>query len=53
LGELGADGAEPAPASAADAFARFAAATEGAAGLTYAALGLSGRVLGSGAGVPA
>jgi NADH-quinone oxidoreductase subunit G len=52
LGELGADGTEP-PASAAEAFARFAAATEGAAGLSYAALGLSGRVLGNGAEVPA
>jgi len=53
LGELGADGTGPAPTSAADAFARFAAATEAAAGLTYAALGLSGRLLGSGAGAPA
>ena len=53
LGELSASGAEPAPGSAGEAFARFAAATEAAAGLTYAALGLSGRVLGAGAGVPA
>jgi NADH-quinone oxidoreductase subunit G len=52
LGELGADGTEP-PASAAEAFARFAAATEGAAGLSYATLAFSGRVLGSGAEVPA
>jgi NADH-quinone oxidoreductase subunit G len=53
LGELGADAAEAAPASAADAFTRFAAATEGAAGLTYGALGLAGRALAGGAGVPA
>jgi predicted molibdopterin-dependent oxidoreductase YjgC len=53
LGELAAGGGEPAPASAAEAFARFAAATEGAAGMSYATLGLAGRVMGTGAGVPA
>ena len=45
------------PAALARALHRYAdpevRATEGAAGLTYAALGLAGRVLGSGAVVPA
>ena len=53
LGELGAVDDVAAPADAAEAFARFGAATDGAAGMTYATLGLSGRVLGDGAGVPA
>jgi hypothetical protein len=53
LGELAATGPEPAPASVAEVFARFAADTPGAAGMTYARLGLSGLVLGGEAGVPA
>jgi NADH-quinone oxidoreductase subunit G len=53
LGELAATGPEPAPASVAEVFARFAADTPGAAGMTHARLGLSGLVLGGEAGVPA
>jgi NADH-quinone oxidoreductase subunit G len=53
LGELLARLGEEAPASAADAFAGFAAGTKGAAGLTYADLGFTGRRLAAAAGVPA
>ena len=53
LGELTTTATHPASASAAEAFARFAAAADGAAGMSYTTLGLSGQVLGTEAGVPA
>jgi NADH-quinone oxidoreductase subunit G len=50
LGQAGeAIGAGAAPATAAEAFAQLASATDGFAGLSYAALGLRGRVLQSSA----
>ncbi len=53
LGELLARLGDGAPASAAEAFARFAAATEGAGDMTYGTLGFAGRSLDVGTGVPA
>jgi len=52
LGELLGDAGER-PGSAAEAFDLLAAAVEPFSGLTYPALGLTGRRVGKGAGVPA
>ncbi|PYP28865.1 MAG: hypothetical protein DMD49_13905 [Gemmatimonadetes bacterium] len=54
LGALGARlGRGTAPAGAAEVFDRLAASVPAFAGLSYANLGLGGRVIGADAGVPA
>jgi hypothetical protein len=53
LGELLDTPAAERPDSAAAAFDLLAGTVEGFAGLSYAALGLTGKRMGQGAGVPA